>query len=74
MKLRGAREVIILQAFKSVLQIIFYLIWTPLGLFLFALIIFLIVANPLERLGQGGPGGFGQGGPPGEGQFGPAGQ
>lgn len=60
-----------MQAFKSVLQIIFYLIWVPLGLFIFALIIFLIVADPLEKLGSlgsgssfGGPGGFG---PPGGG-------
>ena len=50
-----------LQSFKSVLQIIYYLIWVPLGLLLIAGILFMIVANPLAKLGQfgGPPGGFG---------------
>lgn len=53
----------------KVLQIIYYIIWIPLGLLLVAFIIYMMVANPLGRImggGMGGPGG-GFGGPPGGG-------
>lgn len=67
-----------MQNFKSVLQLIYYLIWIPLGILLIAGIIFLIVANPigslLESLPFGGPPGGGGFGPGGGGQFGPPGQ
>lgn len=51
-----------MQAFKNVLQLIFYLIWIPLGILLFVVVIFLIFNNPLKSLGggMGGPGEFGQ--------------
>jgi len=48
-----------LQGFKSVLQLIFYLIWIPLGFLLFAVIVFLIISNPLSKLSPGGFGGPG---------------
>jgi len=64
------KEVIFLQSFKSVLQVIYYLIWIPVGILLLAGVIFLIVANPLEKLGQFGPGGDAFGGPP-DRRFGP---
>ncbi len=50
------------------LQVIYYFIWIPLGLLLIAGIVFLIVANPLAKLGEfGGPGGGFPGGAPGQG-------
>ena len=48
-----------MQGFKNVLQLIFYLIWIPLGFLLFAVIIFLIINNPLSKLSPGGFGGSG---------------
>ena len=48
-----------MQGFKNVLQLIFYLIWIPLGFLLFVIIIFLIISNPLSKLSPGGFGGSG---------------
>lgn len=60
-----------IEKLNQILSTIFYLIWIPLGIFLIAGIIFLVVANPLGQLGQllqgGGPGGGFPGGGPGQG-------
>lgn len=52
-----------MDKFIQVLQIIYYLVFIPLGIILIAGIIFLVVANPLGKLGQFGPGGDPFGGP-----------
>ena len=52
-----------MQTFKSILQIIYYCIWIPLGILLFILAIYLMVNNPLKALGGFGAGGPGGGGP-----------
>jgi len=54
--------------FIKILQIIYYIIFIPLGILLIAGIIFLLLANPLGRFNQG------FGGPPGGGDFGPGSQ
>lgn len=53
-----------MDSFITVLQIIYYIIFIPLGVLLIAGIIFLLVANPLGRFNQG------FGGPPDGGNFG----
>lgn len=51
-----------MQGFKNVLQLLFYLIWIPLGILLFVLVIFLLFNNPFTKM-QGGfgspPAGYG---------------
>ncbi|MBI2009772.1 MAG: hypothetical protein HYS86_01200 [Candidatus Chisholmbacteria bacterium] len=50
---------------NQILELLFYLIWIPLGLLLVAGAIFIILANPLAKLEGAFPaGGYGQGGPP----------
>lgn len=55
--------------FIKVLQIIYYLIFIPLGVLLIAVIIYLVISNPLSQLSRGGgpPAGAGFGGPGGGG-------
>lgn len=59
-----------MEKLNQILSTIFYLIWIPLGIFLIAGIIFLIVANPIGSLLQSLPSGVPAGGgfaPPGGG-------
>lgn len=59
-----------MDKFIKVLQVIYYIIFIPLGILLVAFIIYLVVSNPLGKLmggGFGGPGGGFGGGQPGGG-------
>lgn len=48
-----------IENLNKAMQLIFYIVWILLGILLFGVIIYLVAANPMAKLGQvgGGPGG-----------------